>query len=495
MKEAFLRVQARVGRLLALGTLAAVGLCQPALAEDSTVATMQQPVPAENPGASQVVHILVGHSVVIHTDPRLTRVLVGNPAVVTTATTAPNEVVVTATATGSSSVVLWQENNQSRIIEVFADLDVSLLREAIQRSFPDEAIQAEAEEGRIVLTGTASSGAVADQIGKMGVPFSKDIVNSIRLGLPHRQKQVMLKVRFAQVDRTKVTEFGINLFSTGATNTFGATGTGQFGGTQANVGSIPIQDRPGTVPGPNVASGSIGGPLAGQIATIGTTDLLNLFLFRSDLNLGAVIRDLQQRNILQILAEPNLLAASGEPASFLAGGELPYPVVTGAAGQTTVTVQFKPFGVKLEFTGTVEDDNTIRLKVFPEVSSLDFSNAVTISGFVLPAIATRHAETVVDLKDGQSFGIAGLLDQRTISQFSKVPGVGDLPIVGQLFRSRSISKTNSELVVIVTPTIVDPAASPTAAPELPKMVVPLLDQKDFDTESPKGYGSSEHGHK
>src|SRR5205807_7358194 len=131
---------------------------------------------AENVG-NQVLHIRVGHSVVIRTDPRLQRVLVGNPAVVTTATTAPNEVVVTATAAGSSSVVLWQENDQSRIIEVFADLDVSLLREATARSFPGEAIQVEAEEGRVLLTGTASSAAVAEQIGKMGAPFSKDVVN------------------------------------------------------------------------------------------------------------------------------------------------------------------------------------------------------------------------------------------------------------------------------------------------------------------------------
>src|SRR5205823_9685897 len=156
------------------------------------------------------------------------------------------------------------------------------------------------------------------------------------------------------------------------------------------------------------------------------------------------------------------------------------------AGTTTVNIQFKPFGVKLEFTATIEDDNTIRLKVFPEVSSLDFSNAVTISGFLLPAIATRHAETVVELKNGQSFGIAGLLDQRTTAQFSKVPGIGDIPILGQLFRSRSISKSDSELVVIVTPTIVDPASGQTTPAETPKMPIPLLDPKQFDSKIPAG---------
>ena len=416
----------------------------------------------------------MGHSVVIRTDPRLQRVLVGNPAVVTTATTAPNEVVVTATASGSSSVILWQENNQSRIIEVFADVDVSLLREAITRGLPGEAVEAESEEGRVVLTGVASSTAVADQIGKMAAPFSKDIVNSIQVQA-HRQKQVLLKVRFAQVDRTKLTAFGFNLLSTGAANTIGTTTTEQFG-------TLGLGDQ-------GKLTGIIGAQNKGTTTTETISDLLNIFIFRPDLNLGATIRDLQQRNVLQILAEPNLLAANGESAQFLAGGELPYPVVTGASGQATVSVQFKPFGVKLEFTGYIQSDNTVRLKVFPEVSSLDFTNAVTISGFVLPAIATRHAETVVELRDGQSFGIAGLLDQRTTAQFSKLPGIGDIPILGQLFRSRSVSKTNSELIVIVTPTIVDLAATPTAAPEVPKMPIAPLEQKQFDTKIPPGNGS------
>jgi len=484
LEEAILQVHLATRCLLVPCTLTVLGLLGPARAQiPAAPATQQklpaepaapQTAPAENAG-NQVLHILVGHSVVIRTDPRLQRVLVGNPAVVTTATTSPNEVVVTATAAGSSSVILWQENNQSRIIEVFADVDVSLLREAIIRGLPGEAVEAEAEEGRVVLTGVASSTAVADQIGKMAAPFSKEIVNSIQVAMPHRQKQILLKVRFAQVDRTKLTAFGFNLLSTGAANTIGTTTTQQFG-------TLALGDQ-------GKLTGIIGAHSRGTTTTETISDLLNIFIFRPDLNLGATIRDLQQRNVLEILAEPDLLAANGEPARFLAGGELPYPVVTGAAGQTTVSVQFKPFGVKLEFTGTIEDDNTIRLKVFPEVSSLDFTNAVTISGFLLPAIATRHAETVVELRDGQSFGIAGLLDQRTTAQFFKVPGIGDIPILGQLFRSRSVSKTNSELIVIVTPTIVDPAATPTAAPEAPEMPIAPLEQKQFDTKIPHGNGS------
>ena len=154
-----------------------------------------------------------------------------------------------------------------------------------------------------------------------------------------------------------------------------------------------------------------------------------------------------------------------------------------------MSIQFKPFGVKLEFTGTILSDNTIRLKVFPEVSSLDYTNAVTVSGFVLPAIATRHAETVVELRDGQSFGIAGLLDQRTTAQFARVKGIGDIPIIGQLFRSRQLNALNSELQVLVTPTIVDPVGEPTPEPQLPEMPIAPLDPKQFDTRVPVKPGS------
>jgi pilus assembly protein CpaC len=439
-----------------------------------TATTVPQPSPSVqqqeaaggNFAGNQVLHILVGHSVVIHTDARLRRVLVGNPAVITTATTAPNEIVVTVIASGSSSVVLWQEDNQSRILEVFGDLDVSMLREAVARSFPNEQIQVEAEENRIVLTGMVKAVPVAEQVSKMAAPFSKEIVNSIRIAPPGRQKQILLKVRFAQVDRGKLSAFGINIMSTGGKN-IGSTSTQQFSPPQL------------------VNSGGGNGV---QTSSIGLSDLLNLFIFRPDINLAATIKDLQQKNILQILAEPNLLAADGETARFLAGGELPYPVVSGVAGASTVTVQFKPFGVKLEFTGIIEDDNTIRLKVFPEVSSLDFGNAVTINGFVLPAIATRHAETTVELRNGQSFGVAGLLDQRTTAQYSKVPGIGDIPILGQLFRSRSINRTNSELIVIVTPTIIDPSSEDIAPPVLPKAPLSPLDPTLFDPKIPSGGG-------
>jgi pilus assembly protein CpaC len=462
-------------RMVVLGCIGVLSLGGILLGQEPAAAP-PAPQASENAstGASQVVHILVGHTVMVRTDTRLKRVLVGNPAVVNTTTTAPNELAITASAPGSSSVVLWQEDNSSRIVEVYSDVDVSMLRDAIRTSFPRELVAAEAEEGKVVLTGTASSQTVIDQIGKMAAPFAKDLVNSVHISQA-RQRQVLVKVKFAEIDRTKLDQFGINILSTGAANTPGAISTQQFGNTTL-----------GTAGG---LTGTIGAGNRGTTTTETVSNLLNVFLFRPDLNLGATISDLQQKNVVQILAEPNLLATDGQPATFLAGGELPYPVVTGAGGQSTVSVQFKPFGVKLEFTGTIEADDVIRLKVYPEVSTLDYANAVTLNGFVLPAITTRNATTVVELKSGQSFGIAGLLDRRTTATFAKMPGIGDIPILGQLFRSRSINKVNTELMVIVTPIIVDPASEQgSAPPEVPKQPMKPLDPAQFDSKIPASGG-------
>jgi pilus assembly protein CpaC len=208
-------------------------------------------------------------------------------------------------------------------------------------------------------------------------------------------------------------------------------------------------------------------------------DVLNVFAFNTDINLGAAIKALQQKNILQILAEPNLLASNGKEASFLAGGEFPFPVVQGGASINTVTIQFKEFGVRLNFTPTVTSSGKIRMKVKPEVSALDFNNAVAIGGFLVPALSTRRAETEIELADGQSFAIAGLIDNRVTEIYSKIPGIGDIPIIGYLFKSRSITKSKTELVVLVTPKFVKPL-NPDQLPPIPEMPKPFLDEQKFD---------------
>jgi pilus assembly protein CpaC len=199
-----------------------------------------------------------------------------------------------------------------------------------------------------------------------------------------------------------------------------------------------------------------------------------------------VIQALQSRNVAQILAEPNLMAISGQKATFLAGGEFPFPVVQpSSGGLPAVTIQFRPFGVKLDFIASVQDDNTLRLHVSPEVSALDFTNALTISGFTVPAISTRRAETEIELKDGQTFGIAGLIDRRATTVMSRIPGISNIPVLGELFKSRSINKTNSELLVFVTPHIVNPVRVDTPVPSDPRLAVPFLDIPKFDNKVPE----------
>jgi pilus assembly protein CpaC len=430
--------------LLVIGTLSMAGQSAP-----------QNAIPAEG----ETLHVLVGKSIVINVQTPLTRVLSSNPAAVETMATSPTQIVIEGKAAGGSSLILWDSSGRSQVFDVVTDVDISALRNAIQKTYPKENLNVEADGGRLLLTGTASNPRIVEDLGKMAGVYSKEVVNSIIVPLSH-DRQILLEVKFAEVDRAALSQLGVNLFSTGGANTIGISTTGQFGG----FGQEKITD---------------------SISETNINQVLNLFLFRPDIHMGAVIQAMQARNVLQILAEPNLMAINGQKATFLAGGEFPFPVVQPSTGFNSVTILFKPFGVKLDFTGIVQEDNTIRMHVAPEVSALDFTNAVILpGGGTVPAISTRRAETEIELKDGQSFGIAGLLDQRATTQLSKIPGIGDIPILGQLFRSRSVNKTNNELLVFVTPHIVDPVHIATTAPAPPKLAVPFLDQKKFDVQAP-----------
>ena len=435
---------------------------QPSVSQPQS--STQQNVSSEG----QALHILVGKSVVVNVQAPITRVLSSNPSVIETLATSPTEIVVVGRAAGSSSLILWDQSGRSQMLDVVVDVDVAGLRSAIERSYPDQHIDVQADGGRLILTGKVTDPKMIEDLTKMATVYSNQIVNSLSLAVSH-DRQVLLEVKFAEVDRTRFSQVGVNLFSTGAGNTLGTTTTGQFGG----FGTQHITDvaGPGTHSGPFTSEQTI-------------NNVLNIFLFRPDIHFGAVIEALQQKSVLQILAEPNLMAINGQKATFLAGGEFPFPIVQPGNGFTAVTIQFKPFGVRLEFTGNIASDGTIRLHVAPEVSTLDFTNALAIQGFTVPAISTRRAETELELKDGQSFGIAGLLDNRAQAQLSKVPGIGDIPVLGQLFRSRNINKSNTELLVLVTPHIIDPVHTSTPPPANPKLSVPFLDRPTFDEHIP-----------
>jgi pilus assembly protein CpaC len=207
-----------------------------------------------------------------------------------------------------------------------------------------------------------------------------------------------------------------------------------------------------------------------------------MYFFNHQIHLGGVIKALQSRNLLQILAEPNLVAVNGKEASFLAGGEFPFPVVQpGAGGLSTVTIQFREFGVRLKFTPVIQPNGNIHLHVVPEVSTLDFANSVTVSGTTIPAISTRKADTEFELQDGQSFVIAGLMDNRVTDLANKVPWLGDVPILGNFFKSKSAQKSNSELMVLCTVRRVSPN---TQSPKGPANPEPYLDQGKFDAKKP-----------
>jgi pilus assembly protein CpaC len=432
----------------------------PASAESSNLAGLSQAgVPPNQRLEYEVkpVHILLGRSIMFETPRRLKRVYVSNPLVVDSFTASPTQIVVTAKAPGISSLILWDEAGQSQTYLVSSDTDVANLQQEIHAAMPNDDIRVDAQQDRISLSGTVWNDASSQEAFKLASLYTKTVVNSVVVRQPHI-RQVKLKVQIIEVDRTKVDSLGVNIFSQGKNTSI--VQTGQY----PSVGTTTSTSTTGTATPPTV---SISNPL-------------NLLFYNSGLNLGVTIQDLANKQVLQILAEPTITTLSGQKASFLSGGEFPFPVVQGSSGGTTsITIQFRSYGVKLEFTPIVNDDGTIQLKVMPEVSALDFTNAVTISGYTIPAIATRRADTQVELRDGQSFAISGLLDHRTTDILSKMPGIGDVPILGQLFRSKNIDHSTVELVVIVTPTIVDPLTD-TSVPWEPKLPVPLLDPKKFD---------------
>jgi pilus assembly protein CpaC len=417
------------------------------------------PLSSSTLSVSQPLHILVGQSTFITTVSRLKRVYVSDPLVVDSFTSSPRQIVVTAKIPGVSSLILWDEAGNSATYWVSSDVNVGSLQKEIHEALPNDNIRVEGQQDRVSLSGTVWSDASAGAAVKLASLYTKNVVNSVIVRQLHGS-QVKLKVQIIEIDRSKLAQFGINLFSQGK-NTSNVT-TGQFPSTQTYT--------PGSATAP---------------ATLTSSNPLNLLFYNFDVNFGFTLQDLQNKNIAQILAEPTITTLSGQKASFLAGGEFPFPVVQGSSGGlTSITIQFRPYGVKLEFTPLVNDDGTIQLKVAPEVSALDYTNAVTISGYTIPAISTRRADTQVELRDGQSFAISGLLDHRTTDIFSKMPGIGDVPVLGQLFRSKNVNHSTVELMVVVTPMLIDPLTD-TTSPALPKLPVPLLDPTQFDKKTGK----------
>jgi pilus assembly protein CpaC len=414
------------------------------------------------------ISVSVNESTVLDHPVGIRRISIANPDIAEAVAVSTNEIVVNGKAPGDTSLIVWDLKGARSIlnVHVFANtLKIDAVRaELLREAGPDVTI--DAQEGTVFLNGTVATENAAARAFNIASTLGK-VVNLLRVSTPPSEPQILLKVRFADVDRTAAEQFGINLFTMGQKG-IGTSTTGAFG-------SNPSFTAPsGTSP-----------------VTWSLTNLLNIFYYDPHLNLGAVLQDLATHNILQILAEPNLLTLSGKPASFLAGGEFPFPTLQGGgAGVGQITIQFKEFGVRLNFLPVVTPRGTIRLTVTPEVSSLDYANGLTISGYTIPGLSTRRVQTEIELENGQSFVIAGLLNNQITEQLSRMPGLANIPLLGKLFQSRSVSKTSSELLVMVTPELIYPVAAGAKVPEIP---FPLTFPKDAPTSAPQNPAPSGAG--
>ncbi|HUA19891.1 MAG TPA: type II and III secretion system protein family protein [Bryobacteraceae bacterium] len=381
------------------------------------------------------IRLTVGKSIVIDYPTDIARISTSNPDIADASPVTGREVLVHGKGYGTVTLVVWSKSGQRNFYNIDVEQNLEPLRRLLQETFPREDIHVQSSRDSLSITGHVSSKEVAEQSAALASPFAKTVVNDLQVSAQPVEKQVLLRVKFAELDRTAATQFAVNLVSTGATNTIGTVTTGQ-------------------APGPSPTSLQGGG---GQVnSTFTISQALNIFAFRPDLNLGTLIQALQSQSVLQILAEPNLVTTNGKEASFLVGGEFPIPVLQGGANSGAVTIQFREFGVRLTFTPTIVANNMIRMHVKPEVSSLDYTNALSFNGFTIPALSSRKMETNIELGEGQSFVIAGLIDNRVTDSFSKIPGLANIPILGALFKSRNTTKSDDELVVMVTPEITMP---------------------------------------
>jgi pilus assembly protein CpaC len=405
-------------------------------------------------GGPEALHLIVDRSLVVTSPAQITRVSLANPDICDAVVVSPTEILLNGKRAGATSLVIWGQSGQMQTFDVYVDLDVLDLTGDIRSTFPNEPVKVSVSKNIVTLSGHVSSAAVADKILELAqsmVPNKNSVVSLLAVPAPPTG-EVLLKVRFAEVDRSAIKQLGVNIMSLPGAKNVGTISTGQY-----------------SPPGLAQLGGSTGGYTLGS--------LLNVFVFRPDINLASTIQALQTQNLLQILAEPNVLTESGKEASFLSGGEFPFPMLqsTGAGGGVpAITIQFRQFGIKLDFTPTILADDEIHLKVSPEVSSLDYANALTITGFTVPALAVRRVQSEMELRDGQSFVIAGLMDNRVTKTLQKIPGLGDIPLLGKIFQSESLNKNKTELLVLVTPQIVHPLppGQVPAGPQFPMKFLP-----------------------
>jgi pilus assembly protein CpaC len=451
----------RIGLILILAVAGGVVplWAQAPISAASAVSAAAAPSEADRTSA---VRLLVGHSTVVETGSAIARVSLTSPDIADALLTSQEQLLVHGKAPGTISMFVWNRNGGIRRYEVIVQRDIDRLGAQIQQLFPNESIHVDTSGHSIVVAGSVSTKEVAEKALAVAggyVEKKEEIVNLLQVQGPGASNQVLLHVRFAEVSRNAMTQLGTSFF----------TGPGGFQG-EGNVGMSSTQQYPVPMYDAFIKGNAPPGDGPTKQAF---SDFLNLFFFNNKYNIGTVVKLLQSKGLFQSLAEPNLVAESGKDASFLAGGEIPIPVVQGGGGVNSVTIEWKEFGIRLNFTPTVLGGELVHLKVRPEVSTLDFNNAIVLNGFRIPALSTRRAETEIQLRNGQTFAIAGLLSHQVASTLYKMPGIGDIPILGLLFQSKAAQKDQTELVVMITPEILQPN-SPGVTRELPRTPEPFL---------------------
>ena len=403
------------------------------------ITTLERPTAQQPAGAAAQefpkIQLTTSRSTVILTSFDVVRLAITNPGIADAVVVQPREILIDGKAPGTVSLIIWGPDDQRVQYDIVVAQPISTLEQQLHALYPGEDVNISTSEGATILSGKVSSTNVMLRMGEIALASipKAQLINLLQVPGGSDTQQVMLQVRFAEVNRRILTQAGLTLIvarSNFSARTTTTTGSAQNGGDGTGLSF---------------------------------SDFLNLFVFDRTHGVAGVLRALESTGAFQSLAEPNLIAYNGQEASFLAGGEFPIPVVQGNSG--SVTVAFREFGIRLSFTPTIAGD-AIRLRVRPEVSSLDFANGITLSGFRIPALTTRRAETSVELRDGQSFAIAGLLDNVSQNDGDAIPIMSRLPIIGPLFKSRSKRADQTELMVLITPRLVRPL-DPDEVPPLP----------------------------
>jgi pilus assembly protein CpaC len=434
----------KIGRKSALAIGTAMGLCAlvwpsaPATADDQMTSSQATTAPSDltstDEKPSQVVTIEPGKAKKLTFEQRIKKANILMPDIADVLALGPSDLLVSGKKSGSTQLIIWDEDDHTQVIEIEVSTPLARLQKQLANLFPQSKINVEDANGTITLTGQVHDLQTAQQVEAVAAPYSagNKLVDLLEIA---GGQQVMLKVKFAEVSKQAEEQLGFNFGGSDGVSVFGSnTGANSLGLLNTSPGGNNLL----------LSNTALSDTLASAFGT-GAFGPIAFAYF---------IDALEQNSLLRTLAEPDLVTTSGQKATFLAGGQFPYPVPQSSGGGTSITIQFQPYGVSLEFTPIVLGDGRIRVKVHPDVSELDYSHTVTLNGTSVPGLTERSADTTVELGEGETFTLGGMLQDQVSASNNELPILGDLPVIGALFRSVQYQKNETELVIMVTPVLV-----------------------------------------